>query len=195
MVLLAAAFTLGLSTFAAASPLQYSSRAGFDVKSVAVSYVAKQWKVSNKEVYFQSSSSSPGGTDALLRQVVNDQPVWNSYADVKFDTNNNVADFDDKHFSFNYVENNMPNILLATAVSIGSDFVDATWTDTDWQYTEPDHLGYVGVGSRAKYDYVLHFKGNKDAVNYTAYINAFNGVVDWVVETDTGKTIFENTSA
>lgn len=79
--------------------------------------------------------------------------------------------------------------MVDAAVAAGEKALNAQWTDTDFQYTEPDHLGYIAAGSRAKYDYILHFKGNADDTNYTAYISAVNGEVDWVVNSDTGATV------
>ena len=83
----------------------------------------------------------------------------------------------------------MPTIMVDQAVSAGEQALDATWTDTNFQYTEPDHLGYIVVGSRAKYEYILHFQSNTDGTPLTAYISAVNGEIDWVVNTSTGATI------
>lgn len=83
----------------------------------------------------------------------------------------------------------MPTIMVDQAVSAGEQALDATWTDTNFQYTEPDHLGYIVVGSRAKYEYILHFQSNTDGTPLTAYISAVNGEIDWVVNTNTGATI------
>lgn len=83
----------------------------------------------------------------------------------------------------------MPTIMVDAAVAAGEKALNAKWTDTNFEYTEPDHLGYIAVGERAKYEYILHFQSNTDNTPLTAYISAVNGEVDWVVNSDTGATI------
>ena len=83
----------------------------------------------------------------------------------------------------------MPTITVDVAVASAQKALDATWTDTDFQYVEPTWLGYVVVGTRAKYDYILHFKTNTDGTPITAYISAVDATIDWVVNTNTGATI------
>ena len=61
----------------------------------------------------------------------------------------------------------MPTITVEVAVASAQKALDATWTDTDFQYIEPTWLGYVVVGTRAKYDYILHFKTNTDGTPIT----------------------------
>lgn len=83
----------------------------------------------------------------------------------------------------------MPTIMVEDAAAAGEKALNAKWTDTDFQYTEPNWLGYIAVGQRAKYEYILHFASNTDGTPITAYISAVNGEVDWVVNTSTGATI------
>jgi len=190
MVRIAFALSLSLlSSLAAAAPVQFSARSAFDIETAAVNFVAKQWGVSSSSLWFDSSETTPTGASALLRQETNAQPLWNSFANVVFDESNNVVDFNGQHFQITYVEDNMPTIMVDAAVAAGESALNAQWTDTDFQYTEPDHLGYIAVGSRAKYEYILHFQSNVDSSPITAYISAVNGEIDWVVNTDTGATI------
>ncbi|KAH8097047.1 hypothetical protein BXZ70DRAFT_308885 [Cristinia sonorae] len=190
MVRIASVLSFGfVSSLAAAAPLQFSARSGWDVKSAALSYVAQKWQTSSYEVWFDSASASPSGTTAVVRQATNDQPVWNSYANVHFDSSNKVVNFSSQHFDISYVEQNMPTIAVEDAVAAGEKALNAKWTDTDFEYTEPDHLGYIAVGNRAKYSYILHFESNTDSTPLTAYISAVNGEVDWVVNSETGATI------
>lgn len=88
----------------------------------------------------------------------------------------------------------MPTIGVDTAVAAGESALNAKWTDTDFQYTEPDHLGYIAVGTRAKYSYILHFASNTDGTPLTAYISAVNGEIDWVVNSQTGETVLSVSS-
>lgn len=90
----------------------------------------------------------------------------------------------------------MPTVMVEKAVAAGSSYLNATWSDSaEFEYTEPNHLGYIASGERAKYVYILKFKGATNARNYIAYISAVDANVEWVVDADTSATISDHTLA
>ncbi|KAH8102039.1 hypothetical protein BXZ70DRAFT_48655 [Cristinia sonorae] len=178
MVRVASAVFIGLlstvSSLVAAAPLQPRYPPQFDYETPALEFVAKKWPT-EKNLFFDFSILLSTGAAAVVRQTVNDhQPLWNSYAKVDFNKDNAITGLESQHFNINFVEPNVPSISPENIIASLSQSLNAEF-DTSLEQN-PD-VGYVGVGSAAKFAYILRFRSKADNTPVTAYVSAKDGSV------------------